>query len=71
MDQFVAVRDDECHVGRPEFEQLREGRDDDGFAEAGRERNELCAKPALTRLDNCPLRLDLIRAQLEGTEIQV
>jgi hypothetical protein len=30
----------------------------------------LCAKAALSRFDNRLLRLDLIRAQAEGTEIQ-
>jgi hypothetical protein len=62
LDELVAVRYDQRHIGRPQFQQFGKRRDDDRLAETGRKRNELGSKSARSRFDNRLLRLDLIRA---------
>jgi hypothetical protein len=64
FDQLVTVRDDDGDVAGPQRQQLRQRRDDDGFAEAGRERNELTAHAARAVLEDRLLRFDLIRTKV-------
>ena len=64
LDQLVAVRDDDRDVAGPQREQLRQRRDDDGLAEAGRERDELRAHAARAMLEDRLLRFDLIRTKV-------
>ena len=65
LDQLVAVRDDDGDVAGAQRQQLGQRRDDDGLAEAGRERDELRAHAARTVFEDRLLRFDLI-----GTKVR-